>query len=175
MTEARHSRNKKLLFGALSILFIVLCAFMVESRIGRSPEDLTIEKADITDEKAIFIPLKALDTDIIAVKTADGEYRLAFNDCVGCYYESGKHGRYKNNADNTGLVCDTCHSEVLYEEMGFLTEESMPYPIAETEITSTENEFVISAQYQNVKRQILKNMRSGKLHREYEKQIKSEK
>lgn len=148
---------------------------MVEGYIGRSPKDLTVKKADITDEKAVFIPLKALDTDIIAVKTSDGEYRLAFNDCMGCYYESGKHGRYKNNADNTALVCDTCHSEVLYEEMGFLTEESMPYPIPETEIISTENEFVISAQYQEVKGQILKDMRSGALHREYQKQTENKK
>lgn len=172
LDEARKSRNRKLLIGVLAVVFIMMCAFSVERNISNRIEDVSIDKSNITDEKAIFIPLKKLDTDIIAVKTQDGSYRLAFNDCTGCYYESGKHGRYKNNADNTGLVCDTCGSEVIYEDMGFLTEESMPYPIAETEIMSDEDSFVIPAEYLSVKKQILEGLRSGKIENEYK--VKSE-
>ena len=156
------SRNRKILLGVIALIFIVICAFALEKTIGSRITDVVIEKSAITDEKAIFIPLNMLDTKIIAVIASDGTYRLAFDDCIGCYYERGKHGRFSNNSDNTGLVCDICGIEIMYDDMGFLTEESMPYPIAETEIISNEDNFVIPEKYLINKKAVLENLRKGK-------------
>ncbi len=160
--EQNHSRNRKILLGIIAIVVIAFIAVLLESTINKRIEDIVIQKSDVTEEKAIFISAKKLDTQIIAVQATDGTYRLAFNDCMGCYYETGKHGKYKNNSDNTGLICDTCNTEVMYDDMGFLTEETMPYPIAEMEIISDEEKFVIPEDYLQVKKQILEDMRAGK-------------
>ena len=92
---------------------------------------------------------------------------MAFDDCIGCYHQFGKRAGFKNNSDNTGLICNNCKSEVMYDEMGYLTEESMPYPIAEVEISSLEDRFVISSEYLMGKKQALEEMRSGKLKNNY--------
>ncbi len=165
--EHKKVRDKKLLFGLIIVVILIIVAITVENRINSKPEEVTISKSEITDEKAIFIPVKALDTRIIAVKTIDGSYRLAFDDCLGCYQQFGVHGRFENNSDNTGLICDNCKSEIMYEDMGYLTEESMPYPIAEVEIESFDDKFVISADYLEGKSQALSEMRSGKPQNQY--------
>lgn len=167
VNEHNKNRKRKFLFGAISIAILVIIAILLENQINMKPTDTTIMKNEISDEKAVFIPLKELDTNIIAVKTTDGGYRLAFDDCTGCYHQFGKHAKFKNNADNTGLICQNCKSEVMYDEMGYLTEESMPYPIPEIEITSLDDRFVISADYLEKKKQALEEMRSGKIVNNY--------
>lgn len=165
--EHKKIRDKKLLFGLIVVVILIIIAVALENRISSKPTEVTIYKNEITDEKAIFIPLKQLDTNIIAVKAVDGSYRLAFDDCIGCYQQFGVHGKFKNNSDNTGLICDDCKSEVMYDEMGYLAEESMPYPIAEVEIESLDDRFVISADYLETKKQALLEMRSGKVKNQY--------
>ena len=165
--EHKKIRDRKLFLGLIAVVVLVIVAITVENRISSKPEEITIYKNEITDEKAIFIPVKALDTSIIAVRTIDGSYRLAFNDCIGCYQQFGVRGKFDNNADNTGLICDNCKSEVMYDEMGYLAEESMPYPIAEVEIEAFDDKFVISADYLETKKQGLIEMRSGKVKNQY--------
>ena len=165
--EQNKNRHKKFLFGIIAVIILIVVAILLERQISMKPTDVTIMKNEISDEKAVFIPLKELDTKIIAVKTIDGSYRLAFDDCTGCYHQFGIHGRFKNNSDDTGLICQNCKSEVMYDEMGYLTEESMPYPIAEVEIISLDDRFVIEADYLERKKQALEEMRSGKLINNY--------
>ncbi len=167
VSEHNKNRQRKFLFGAIAILILVVISVLLENQIDMKPTDVTIMKDEISDEKAVFIPLKELDTRIIAVKATDGSYRIAFDDCTGCYHRFGKHGNFKNNADNTGLICQNCESEVMYDEMGYLTEESMPYPIPEIEITSMDDRFIISADYLDKKKQALEEMRSGKIVNNY--------
>ena len=162
ISEQRKSRQKKLLVGAAALVILILGITLLEKSISLNITDIVISKTEISDEKAVFIPVKQLDTDIIAVKLSDGNYRLAFNDCSGCYTEFGKHYEFENNADNTGLICENCNSEVRYEEMGFLPEESMPYPIYENEITVNEDSFLLTADYLKKHKQILSELRSGK-------------
>lgn len=165
--EHAKNRHRKILLGIVAVIFVVGGAILLENNINAKPTDVTIMKNEITEEKAIFIELKELDTNIIAAKATDGTYRLAFDDCTRCYYRFGKHGKFKNNSDNTGLICQNCESEVMYDEMGFLPEESMPYPIPESEITSLEDRFVIPAEYLEGKKQMLTQMRKGKAINEY--------
>lgn len=158
-----HARNKrrKLLLGIIAVIILIIVAVVIEANINNKPTDVVIEKSRISDEKAQFIPLKELDTNIIVVKATDGSYRIAFDDCIGCYIEHNVHGQFKNNSDNTGLVCKNCKNEVMYDEMGYLPEESMPYPIPEVEITSLEDTFVIPAEYLEEKKTVLEEFRKG--------------
>lgn len=159
--EQAKSRRRKLLFGIIAVIVLIIIAVVIEANINRRPTDIIIEKSSISEEKAEFIPLKELDTNIIVVKATDGSYRIAFDDCIGCYIEYGVHGQYKNNSDNTGLICKNCKNEVMYDEMGYLPEESMPYPISEVEITSLDDRFVISADYLEEKKLVLEKYRKG--------------
>lgn len=165
--EQQQARKRKFLIGFLAIVFIVLCAVLFEKNINTKMKDITIMKSDISDEKAVFIPVKQLDSNIIAVKVNDGSFRLAFDDCTACYFRFGKHGQFENNSDNTGLICQNCGSEVMYEEMGFLPEEGMPYPIIESEIDSLNDRFVLSAPYLETKRSTIEEMRKGKAVNNY--------
>ena len=165
--ELGKMRKGKILLGIIIAIILIIVAITVENRINSKPTDITINKGDISTEKALFIPAKPLNTNIIAVKVIDGSFRLAFDDCTRCYQEFGVHGKFKNNSDNTGLVCSNCKSEIMYEDMGFLPEESMPYPIPEVEIQSFDDKFVIPADYLEVKKQLLLEMRSGKVTNQY--------
>ena len=165
--EQNKNRQKKMLFGFIAVIIVIIVALMIENSINMNVTDFTVKKSKISEEKAVFIPIRQLDTNIIAVKLTDGTYRLAFDDCTGCYTVYGKHGKFENNADNTGLVCKNCRSEVLYEQMGFLPEDSMPYPIAMPEIVENEDSFVLKKDYLEKHKQILESKRNGKASNPY--------
>lgn len=167
LKERNRSARRKILLGVMVIVAIIVFAIMIENSINGQIEDVVIEKSTITTEKASFIPLKQLDTNIIVVQASDMTYRLAFDDCLGCYYEVKKHYGFENNKDNTGLICKNCKREIIYDDMGFLLEESMPYPIPESEIISDNDKFVIPADYLKGKSVILQKMRSGKIENAY--------
>ena len=162
VNEQNKNRQKKILLGLIIIISLIVVAIMVERSINMKITDVAINKSEISDEKAVFIPIRQLDTNIIAVKLSDGSYKLAFDDCTGCYNLYGKHGKFENNEDNTGLICKNCKSEVLYEQMGFLPEESMPYPIDMPEIKETDDSFILSKDYLERHKQILEAKRSSK-------------
>lgn len=167
VSEQNTARKRKYLIGFIAIAVLIIFAVLFEKNINSKLQDITIMKSEVSDEKAVFIPVKKLDTNIIAVKINDGSYRLAFDDCTGCYLQFGKHGQFENNSDNTGLICQSCESEVMYEEMGFLPEESMPYPIIESEIVSLEDRFVLPADYLEAKKLTIEEMRKGKIVNDY--------
>ncbi len=145
MNEHNKNRQKKLIIGIVALIIVIAGAVLIERAISLHVEEVTIKKASITDEKATFIPVKSMKTNIIAVEV-DDDYRLAFDICSGCYFEAGKKSGFENNADNTGLVCKRCRGEISYEEMGF-GEDIMPYPIYINEIIETEDSFVLTKEY----------------------------
>lgn len=165
--ERNKTARRKIVLGIMVVVAIIVFAIMIEKSINGQIEDVVIEKSTITTEKASFIPLKQLDTNIIVVQASDMTYRIAFDDCLGCYYEGKKHSGFENNKDNTGLICKNCKREIIYDDMGFLLEESMPYPIPESEIISDNDKFVIPAKYLEGKAIILEKMRNGKIENAY--------
>ncbi len=163
VNELNRNRKKKIFIGMIAILIIVVGAFFIERAISMNVTEITIKKSKISDEKAVFIPLRQLDTNIIAVKLSDGSYSLAFDDCMGCYTMYGKHAKFENNADNTGLICKNCKSEIAYEDMGYGEYEVvMPYPIHIAEIVETEDSFVLSKEYLEKHKEIFEELRQGK-------------
>ena len=165
LQESNRNRKKKMLLGIIAVIILVIVSVMLEKQINSKPKDVLINKEEIS-ETAKFISLKPLDTNIIAVKAADGSYRLAFDDCEGCYVQFGVHSKYKINFDNTGLVCKKCKHEVSYEDMAF-SEECKPVPIHTAEIIQEEDKFIIPSEYLERKKQELDGMREGKLMEGY--------
>lgn len=161
--EQNRNRSRKILLGVIVLVIVAITSIMIEKNISTSVVDVTIEKSSISDAKAEFIPIKQLGTSIIAVKLTDGSYRLAFDDCKGCYVQFGKHARFKNNAENTGIICKNCKSEVAYEDIGYdFGDVVIPYPIYESEIIVNEDNFVLSKDYLEKHKQIFEELRQGK-------------
>lgn len=163
INEHNKNRQRKLLVGLIAVIILIICAILIERSIGAHITDITIEKSGISDKKAKFIPLRQLDTNIIAVKLSDGSYRLAFDDCTGCYSQYGKHANFKNNEDNTGIICKNCKSEIAYEDIGYdAGDVIIPYPIYESEIVVKEDSFVLSKEYLEKHQLIFEELRQRK-------------
>ncbi len=165
LNENNKNRQMKIIIALITVIILIIVAILLELQINSQIDDVVIMKKDISEEKAVFISLKELDTNIIAVKSSDGKYKLAFDDCTGCYSLHGIHSGFKNNNDNTGLICKNCKSEIMYDEMGFLPEQSMPLPItinASEGISIYEDKIVISAEYLENMKENFSQMRVGK-------------
>ena len=161
--EQNKSRNRKVIMGLIIIFIIVASAVMIEKNISTNITELSIEKSSITAEKAKFIPVKQLNTSVIAIKLSDGSYRLAFDDCKSCYMQFGKHAKFKNNKDNTGIICKNCKSEVPYEDIGYdFGDVAIPYPIYENEIVASDDKFVLTVDYLEKHKLIFDDLRQGK-------------
>ena len=163
----QNNKNRRIKFLiALLILFVLASGIvMLEVNIYNNIKDITIMKENISDEKATFISVKPLDTNIIAVKSSDGKIKLAFDDCTSCYNQFGKHYKFKNNKEKTGLICKNCKEEVMYDSMGFVPEGCMPFPIAvevESGIRNFDDRIVISATYLERMKEELSQLRTGK-------------
>lgn len=166
MKEYNKSRQLKIVVGLIAFVAVVVCAILVERSISMQIKDFTVKKSEISEEKAVFIPLKPLKTNIIAVKTGDNDYRLAFDECQRCYLQYGKKSGFKNNENNTGLICKNCKGEVRYEQMGF-GEDTMPYPIYINEIIENEDNFILTKEYLESHKQIFKDFKNGTLGNPY--------
>ncbi len=145
ITELNKAKQKKLIIGIIAVALIIVLAISIEKTISMRVTDFTINKNDIS-ETATFIPLKSLGTNLIAVKLSDDDYRLAFDACTGCYVTEHKGYGFKNNKNNSSLVCMNCGYEIFYEEMGF-GENAMPYPIYINEISETAESFTLTEDY----------------------------
>ena len=161
--EQNRNRHGKMIVGLVLLVAVIVAAIMIEKSIDMNITEITIVKNDISDEKAEFIPIKQLDTSVIAVKLTDGSYRLAFDDCKGCYIQYGKHARFRNNESNTGIVCENCKNEVAYEDIGYDSGDVViPYPIYENEILNNEESYVLTVDYLEKHKRILEELRLGK-------------
>lgn len=165
LNENNKNRQIKIIIALITVIILIIVAILLELQINSQLDDVVIMKEDISEEKAVFISVKDLDTNIIAVKSYDGKYRLAFDDCTGCYSLYGIHSGFKNNSENTGLICKNCKSEIMYDEMGFLPEQSMPLPITinvSDGVTIYDDRIIISAEYLENMKEKFSQMRVGK-------------
>jgi len=85
LNEINKNRQIKILLALIVVVILIIVVILLEVQINKQIDDITINKNDISEKKAIFIPVEELDTNIIAVKSSDGKYKLAFDDCTGCY------------------------------------------------------------------------------------------
>lgn len=106
-----------------------------------SGENLTIPVDELTED-ATFYPVNVDGTEmeVIAVKSSDGTIRTAFNTCQICY-DSG-NGYYKQEDDK--LVCQNCGNSFTMDQVGETAGGCNPWPILESDRTTTDSEIQIS-------------------------------
>lgn len=165
--EHRRLSRKKVLLGFILIAMLIFVAVLIENWLAENPNptDVVIKKDKISVGNALFVEVDALDTNIIAVKTEDGDdfkYNFVFDDCEGCYQQYGKHFSYRVNDDKTGIVCKNCGHGAAFEEMGFVAEDCHPIMIHPQDVIDNGDSFVFTAEYLQEKQTELEDKRSGK-------------
>jgi uncharacterized membrane protein len=102
--------------------------------------DLVIPVAEVT-ENAVFFPVEIEGTrlEVLAVKTADGTVRTAFNTCQVCY-ASGR-GFYKQQG--TVLVCQNCGNRFRMSQVEVRAGGCNPVPIFKDYKTVTDTAITI--------------------------------
>lgn len=125
--EKKHFPFFKVLIGIIAIIAIALIAFGLERAIGNTIRDVNIKKDKLSGTNITYTSVKPLDTRIMAIIASDGSVRLAFEECLSCYYNYGVKSTFTDTG--TSVICDNCHCETPYDNIGILMEECTPYPI----------------------------------------------
>lgn len=159
-SEAKRFPYFKIFLGLLAIAVIIFGAFSVEKAIGETVRDVNIKKSSLSADKVTFRGVKPLDTKIMAVIASDGTVRLAFDDCLSCYYNDGVRAHFKDTG--TSVVCDNCGCETLYDDIGILSYECTPYPILNDYIIEDDTTVEIRSDFLEECKDMLGVLRSGK-------------
>lgn len=120
--------------------------------------DMIIAVADISDQ-AIFHAYDhdGVHVEVMAVMATDGTIRTAFNTCQVCY-SSGK-GYYVQEGNY--LICQNCKN-VFHRDMVEVAKGGCnPVPIFDEDITMTETEIIIPAEYLAEAAQLFANWSRG--------------
>lgn len=157
--EAKRFPYFKLLLGIIAVAVIVFGALAVENAIGNTVREVNIKKSTLSKDKVTFYSVKPLDTQIMAVIASDGTIRLAFNDCLSCYYNDGVRAHFTDTG--VSVVCDNCGCETFYDDMGLLSYECTPYPILSDYIYEDDTHVAIHADFLEECKDMLNLLRSG--------------
>lgn len=159
-SETKRFPYFKIFLGLLAVAVIVFGAFSVEKAIGNTVRDVNIKKSSLSTDKVTFRSVKPLDTDIMAVIASDGTVRLAFNDCLSCYYNDGVRAHFTDTGKS--VICDNCGCETLYDDMGILNYECTPYPILSDYVIEDDTTIEVRSDFLEECRDMLNVLRSGK-------------
>ena len=150
----------KIFLGLLCILAVVLVALLVEKNIKSAVKDVTINKSSVSSESVSFKNVKPLSTKIMTVRASDGSYRLAFDDCLSCYYNEGVRAHFTDTG--VSVVCDNCGCETFYDDMGLISDECTPIPNLSDYITETADSITVPKDYLERAKEMLDVLRIGK-------------
>ncbi len=159
-SEVKRFPYFKVFLGLLAVVAIALGAMAVEKTISSSVKDVEIDKASLSADKVAFIKVSPLSTRVMAVIADDGTVRLAFDECLSCYYNDGVKGKFKDTGK--GVECDKCGCETLYSDMGLLSDECTPIPILNDYIEQNDKTVVIPKAFLENCKEMLDVLRSGK-------------
>ena len=140
-TNANAKKNWALPIAAAVVLLALLAVLLWPKPKAPETDDLTIPVSEIA-ETARFYPVTIDGTamEVLAIRTAAGEIRTAFNTCQSCF-DSGR-GYYE--ADGTELVCQNCGFHFTAEEVGASGRGGCnPWPILPAEREETDDAIVI--------------------------------
>ena len=131
--------------GVVLVIALALVRYPGDS--GRSPAQqaadgaLIIPTAEVTTTASFYpVTIEGTEMEVLAVRTATGEIRTAFNTCQSCY-RSG-HGYYET--DGEVLVCQNCGFRFTADEVGVEVNGGCnPWPIPAAQRADTDNEIRI--------------------------------
>lgn len=149
----------KVILTLMVIAAVIVTALAVERTISKSVKDVVIEKTSI-GSKVQYIKVKPLSTKIMAVRTPEGDIRLAFDECLSCYYNDGIKGSFSDTG--SGVVCSECGCETAYEDMGILSDECTPIPILAEYVIDNGDTITIPKAFLETCKDALDTLRSGK-------------
>lgn len=147
MTKSQNLKKKITLPVIAAFVLIAALALLVIPQRGKKEklsetDSLTIPLSSVS-ETASFYPVTVDGTkmEVLAIRTAGGEIRTAFNTCESCYLS----GRGYYAADGKELVCQNCGFRFTAEQVGLEGRGGCnPWPIPASERTETENSILIS-------------------------------
>lgn len=147
MTKSQNLKKKITLPVIAAFVLIAALALLVIPQRGKKEklsetDSLTIPLSSVS-ETASFYPVTVDGTkmEVLAIRTAGGEIRTAFNTCESCYLS----GRGYYAADGKELVCQNCGVRFTAEQVGLEGRGGCnPWPIPASERTETENSILIS-------------------------------
>ena len=144
MADKKTKQNKKSFVLPVLAAAVAIIALLVLIRPGGKKQaeadrnqPLSIPKLQIT-ETASFYPVTVEGTqmEVLAIRTASGEIRTAFNTCESCYAS----GRGYYVADGKELVCQNCGFRYKAEDVGLEGNGGCnPWPIPASERTETDD------------------------------------
>ena len=149
----------KVLLGIIAVAAIILAAFAVEKAIGDTVRDINISKSALSKDKITYYPVKPLDTRIMAVIASDGTVRLAFEECLNCYYNDGVDATFTDTG--TSVICDNCGCETTYDNIGLLRDDCGPYPILNSYVIEDDRTITIQKDFLEQCGEMLATLRSG--------------
>ena len=162
MAKAQNTKSKRniALPAAAAVVLLAALVLLVVPQKGKGEsvsetEYLTIPLSSVS-ETASFYPVVVGGTEmeVLAIRTAGGEIRTAFNTCQSCY--TSGHGYYV--ADGTELICQNCGSHFTAEEVGLEGHGGCnPWPIPTSARTDTEDGIRISYGVLSEAREIFSN------------------
>ncbi len=150
----------KLLLGIIAVAAIIFGAVAVERNIDKTVRDVNVNKSALSSEKVTYFSVKPLNTRIMAVKASDGTVRLAFEECLSCYYNNGVKSKYADK--NGSVVCSNCGCVTYYDDMGVLSYECTPYPILSDYIIEDDHTITVPKDFLEECLNMLEVLRSGK-------------
>ena len=104
-------------------------------------DSLTIPMASITQTASFYpVVVDGTEMEVLAIRTASGEIRTAFNTCQSCY--SSGRGYYV--AEGKELVCQNCGFHFTAEQVGLEGHGGCnPWPISASERIESEEGITI--------------------------------
>ena len=150
----------KILPAVLAILTLCIplagCGSSPDTVISEG-ESLVIDTADVTEDASFYtVEVDGTEMEVLAIRTADGEIRTAFNTCQVCY--SSGQGYYVQEGDY--LVCQNCGNRYSAEEVEIETGGCNPWPITDDDKTVTDDTIEISYDFLNESKAIFATWKS---------------
>ncbi|MDR3206859.1 MAG: DUF2318 domain-containing protein [Oscillospiraceae bacterium] len=119
--------------------------------------DLIIPVAEVSETVRFYpVQVDGVEMEVLAVKTADGVLRTAFNTCEICY-TSGR-GYYKQSGNV--LVCQNCGSQFPMNQIEVTSNGCNPWPIFPENKTVTADTVTISYDFLKASQQVFANWKN---------------
>ena len=146
MKKAKEKKNIALPVLAALILVAALALLVLPKAGGQEKlsetDSLSIPLSSVTQTASFYpVVVDSTEMEVLAIRTASGEIRTAFNTCQSCF--TSGHGYYV--ADGTELICQNCGFRFTAEEVGLEGHGGCnPWPIPASERTETGDSILIS-------------------------------
>ena len=119
--QTRKNRNLPLILAAALVVLLAAGISLLNRPKPAAVEGsgaLVIPLSGITEEASFYpVTVDGTEMEVLAIRTADGDVRTAFNTCQSCY--TSGHGYYV--AQGTELICQNCGFHFTAEEVGLET------------------------------------------------------